>query len=102
MSTLVTTSVTITRTEFDIDLEVTGYVQPIVHGHYSGPPERCFPDEGGDVDIETVKCACCGQAVELSDDETKVIEAALYNAAAAQWEMAAEDAAISRYEDSRS
>ena len=100
MSTHVTASLIIKRTEFDIDLEVEGSVEPIVHGYYSGPPERCFPDEGGDVEIETVKCRGCGQAVELTPEEQRLAEDTLYKEAAKEWEIAAEDAAMSRYEGS--
>ena len=27
-------------------IEVTEW-EPLVRGHYTGPPERCYPDEGG-------------------------------------------------------
>lgn len=100
MSTHVTTNLTIQRTEFEIELEIEGDVEPVVHGHYSGPPERCFPDEGGDVDVTSVKCVGCGQKVELTPDEQRLAEGALYNEAARCWAIDAEDAAIARYEGS--
>lgn len=100
MSTHVTANLTITRTQFEIELELTGTVEPITHGRYSGPPERCFPDEGGDVEVETVKCCGCGQAVELTPEERRLAEDALYNEAAKKWAIAAEDAAVARYEGS--
>lgn len=100
MSTHVTATLSITRTAFEIELEVEGNVEPIVHGHYSGPPERCFPDEGGDVEVTSVKCVGCGQTVDLTPDEQRLAEDALYNEAARGWAIDAEDAAISRHEGS--
>ena len=38
----------------DVDVEVVGTVTPTVPGRYSGPPEDCYPDEGGEVEVEHV------------------------------------------------
>jgi len=29
---------------------------PITPGKFTGPPEDCYPDEGGDVEFETLEC----------------------------------------------
>ncbi len=33
---------------------VEGSVSPVIQGKYWGPPERCYPTEGGEVEIETI------------------------------------------------
>jgi len=92
-------TVTIERGEREVDVEIEGHVEALRPGRYHGPPERCYPDEGGDVEIETAVCAHCGQAVELDDKEREQAEAALVQRAQDMAEAAAEDAALSRMED---
>lgn len=41
------------------DTEVTVY--PVVRGRYYGPPEDCYPDEGGF--IEPDECDSCGRKI---------------------------------------
>ena len=41
-------------TGYEQTFEIEGTVSPIIHGVFSGPPERCYPDEGGEVEIERV------------------------------------------------
>lgn len=38
--------------EGEIEYEFEGRVSPLIRGRYSGPPELCHPDEGGEVEIE--------------------------------------------------
>jgi len=37
------------------ELEFQFSVEPIVPGKYFGPPENCFPDEGGDVELQDIQ-----------------------------------------------
>ncbi len=30
--------------------------EPVIPGRYSGPPEDCYPDEGGTVEFESLTC----------------------------------------------
>lgn len=41
------------------ETEVTVY--PVVRGRYFGPPEQCYPDEGGF--IEPDECEDCGRKI---------------------------------------
>lgn len=29
---------------------------PVIPGRYSGPPEDCYPDEGGETEVLTITC----------------------------------------------
>ncbi len=40
-------------------------VQPIVPGCYSGPPENCYPESGGEIDPE--ECPKCGHSVNSAE-----------------------------------
>ena len=64
----------------EVEFEVTGSVSPIVYGRFSGPPEDCYPTEGGEVLIESVyrngslmSDRDLADAWPFSDDETNVI-----------------------------
>ncbi len=61
--------------EYDeLEIEVTGTATPFVRGRYSGPPEKCYPDEGGE--IEDLAATHKGKPFELtSAEEDKAIEA---------------------------
>lgn len=37
----------------EYELEVECYIEPFVRGRYSGPPENCYPDDGGFAEIES-------------------------------------------------
>jgi hypothetical protein len=41
-------------------------IEPFVEGRKSGPPDQCFPDEGGTAAPEDDECESCGQ--DLTDD----------------------------------
>lgn len=94
-----TAYITVQRDGREIEVELEGYATPIQEGRYYGPPELCYPDEGGDVEIESAKCVGCGHPVELTSEEESEAKEALWKAATSEWEAAAEDAAIARYED---
>ena len=36
----------------ELTLQAELYIEPFVRGKYSGPPENCYPDEGGTAEIE--------------------------------------------------
>ena len=77
-----TISFVIERDGADLELEVEGQVSSIVPGKYTGPPENCYPDEGGDVDILSVKL----NGVEYEDlnaVEVGLLEDLLYKTAEA-------------------
>ncbi len=38
----------------ELELELRGTMEPFVRGRTSGPPEDCYPDEGGSADIDGV------------------------------------------------
>ena len=52
---------------WDGQVTVTGDVTPFRRGRYTGPPEDCYPNEGGEVDITSVTCD--GQEFELTASE---------------------------------
>lgn len=41
-------------------LEFRGTVSPYDHGRCSGPPELCYPPEGGEVEIDEIRCVTNG------------------------------------------
>lgn len=45
----------IERDDEELELEVTADVEPFVPGKLTGPPEDCYPDEGGTADITDIK-----------------------------------------------
>ena len=47
----------------DVEFEVEFSSTPYVPARISGPPENCYPDEGGEVEIESI---CIGE-FEVSD-----------------------------------
>src|SRR5277367_6613800 len=68
------------QSEDELEIKVTGTATPFVRGRFSGPPELCYPDEGGD--IVDVSATLNDKEFELTDaEEEKAIEA-LYEAAA--------------------
>ena len=56
----------------DTEVDVTGSVSPIVRGNTYGLPENCWPDEGGEVEIEEV--ALDGKPFELTPEQTEKAE----------------------------
>jgi hypothetical protein len=37
----------------EYELEVECCIEPFVRGYYSGPPENCYPDDGGFAEIDS-------------------------------------------------
>ena len=89
-----TIEITVERDEVEFELEVSGYVEPLVRGKYFGPPENCYPDEGGYAEIETILCEGKPWTGELTKEERERAEEALSQCA----EEDAEDAAEAAYE----
>jgi hypothetical protein len=44
-------------------------IEPLIRGRYCGPPESCYPDEGGSASGPE-NCPACGEAI----DATKVYD----------------------------
>ena len=62
-----------TKTYIEIEIEVEFDATPYDPGVTTGPPERCYPPEGGEVEITSITYN--GKPLELSDaDEKKVQE----------------------------
>lgn len=78
---------------YEVEVLVSGDVTPVREGRFYGPPELCYPSEGGDVDI--TDCLVNGQPFELFGREFEIATEALWKAANDEWEAAAEDAAVS-------
>lgn len=92
--------VPVTRDDVDntveLEIEVSGSAVPFVRGCYSGPPERCYPDEGGYV--EDVSATWEGLPFVLTDKEEESAQEALQEAADDAREAAAEAWAEARAE----
>lgn len=52
----VTTEITVERDGAELELEVTGEVSAYVPARTWGPPESCYPAEGGEVEILSLTC----------------------------------------------
>jgi hypothetical protein len=52
-----------------IEVECYASFSPVIPGRYSGPPEDCYPDEGGDLDDFTATVD--GKDFPLTDEEEK-------------------------------
>lgn len=48
-----TITMTVDTADGEGEVEVTGTVEPLVRGRTHGLPENCYPDEGGEVEVET-------------------------------------------------
>ena len=53
-------SITLALDDPEMELLVEGNATPYDPGVTSGPPERCYPPEGGEVEIENVYATRCG------------------------------------------
>ncbi len=69
----------------EVTVYIRGNVTPYVRGRYSGPPEDCYPDEGGDVeDVEAWVESDTGDVPDfkLTPEEQVLAVEALPNVAA--------------------
>jgi len=62
------------RDGVEADLTIQANVSPHVPGRYFGPPEKCYPDEGGEVEIETILCQGEPWMGELTDYERSMVD----------------------------
>jgi hypothetical protein len=91
------------RGDDELEIKLTADASPRVRGRYHGPPELCYPDEGGE--IEDVIATLNGQPFELTKAEAdKALEALgeagreAEAAAYESWEEAKADAWEARQE----
>jgi hypothetical protein len=42
------------KIELPIEFEIEAVATPVIPGRYTGKPENCYPDEGGELDIEDI------------------------------------------------
>jgi len=89
------------RGEQTIELTIRGDVTRRRPGLVSGPPEKCYPDEGGEVEIEGVLLGEKPWSGELSDRETEEAKRLLEQASEDAWEAYQEARAEERAEDRR-
>lgn len=68
---------TLERGEDEIDIEVEYSVSAYYPAKISGPPEDCYPAEGGE--IETLTAYRDGQAIDLTPTELEAVETHIYN-----------------------
>lgn len=67
------TTYCLTRGEDEIELSVEYSLTPYDPGCNWGPPEHCYPPEGGDV--AEMEITLDGERFEVTDDEATKIEA---------------------------
>lgn len=73
MTMEIETIIWVERGDDELEIKVTASASPRVRGRYHGPPERCFPDEGGE--IEDIQATLNGVEFELTkDEEDKALE----------------------------
>jgi hypothetical protein len=61
--------------EQELDLLVTANVTPVRPARISGPPENCYPAEGGEVEIESIKLdgsPWTGTLTEAEEEELRL------------------------------
>lgn len=61
----------------EVDLTVTYTITPYDPGRINGPPEDCYPPEGGEVEIVSVTDAD-GNAIESTDEEAERWQTSIY------------------------
>lgn len=68
---------TITRGDEDIDIDVDYEVAPYDPGRTYGPPEDCYPPEGGE--ITSLTAYRDGEEFALTDAEASAVEQRIYD-----------------------
>jgi hypothetical protein len=90
------TTIYIDRDGQELELDITGSVIPYVPARLYGHPDTWCPEEGGEVEIETITLAGKPWNGKLTKDEQREAEEALQRAARDRNERDAEDAAEAR------
>lgn len=62
------------RDDAEVELTIQANVSPLVPGKLFGPPEKCYPDEGGEVEIESIMHQGKPWTGELTDKERAAID----------------------------
>lgn len=91
-------------TETEKEYRVIGRAEPYIPAHISGPPERCYPAEGGGIEIRRIVDLATGRECapsEFAEDELAEMEAALARAADDTDEYDDHDLACGRWRDER-
>ena len=70
--------------------------EPLVRGRFSGPPELCYPDEGGAATITALSCNWKDASFLLGSDICEALDEAAYEACVEQVASDRDDAAESR------
>jgi hypothetical protein len=65
----------------ELEFEIEADVSPVVPARLCGPPEACYPEEGGEVDIREVRLI--RPNIGISDDLRKAVERAICDLLAA-------------------
>ena len=86
-------SITLALDDPELELLVEGNATPYDPGVTSGPPERCYPPEGGEVEIENVYATHPGQMRPIKLEVSPLIT---YLAAWPELEAMVEDALANR------
>jgi hypothetical protein len=92
-------TLTVERGEREIELTVVGEVTPLRRGRYCGPPEKCYPDEGGQVEICEVLHGGKSWDGDLDESERRQAEEKLQQAFDDAMADYADALAEERYED---
>jgi len=70
------------RDEEELELTVRGTVSKFIPGRFFGPPENCYPDEGGEAEIEAILLNGKPWTGELTPKEKQAVEELLIEEAA--------------------
>ena len=89
-------SITLALDDPEMELLVEGNATPYDPGVTSGPPERCYPPEGGEVEIENVYATHPGQMRPIKLEVSPLIT---YLAAWPELEAMVEDALANQTPD---
>jgi len=81
------------RGEDELELDIDGNVTSYDPGRLSGPPEDCYPPEGGEAEIESVTLDGKRWDGTLTKEELDAVEEQLREAAQDAYDAAMEDAA---------
>lgn len=76
-----TTQMEVTRDGTELLVEISGLIDPYRPGKITGPPENCWPPEGGYAELSDAMYL--GQPFHLTADEQVQAEQQLYE----QWEV---------------
>lgn len=98
MGTRIKVTTYIEREGQDIELLITGSFYCGDPGRYSGPPERCYPAEPDEWDIEDIKAP---EGVTLTDEEYEEVYNKTFDLAIDEMNYLAEAAADARAERER-